>query len=669
MDKFTAKWITDREFYALKPRNVFHRQLEPIDLPCDEHRNRHILFRKKFLISKEIPDAKIYISADDYYKLYINGRFVCQGPTPSYHFRYNYNVLDVSSFLIKGENTIAVHTLYQGLVNRVWQSGDNRHGLFLELTSAGKVLVASDETFKTMPHSGYKEISISGYDTQFLEEYDSRSSEVGFESPAFDDSDWQYAKYSQYADYTLKEQESAMLVFEKVAPISQVKKGNCLQVDFGSNYAGYICMKIKGKCGDVVTIRCGQELNEDGSLRYELRANCKYEESWILADGISTLDQFDYKAFRYAEFILPEGCEVKELYMNVRHYPFELKTDMKKEFADNQDLRKIWDLCVHTQKYGAQETFLDCMEREKGFYMGDGIWTILTNTILTKDDTLMRKLIDDSFSSDFITDGLVTCLNSSLMQEIAESPLMLTLFIWWHYRLTGDKEYLSQNFTKIIKVIESYRRDYETDGLLNNLDKWCVVEWPPNFRDGYDVDVKEGAVCTTAHVVMNSYYLAAIKMANKMSIELKGEIYRDEKPLTNAFISAFYNKKKHLFKDSIDSEHISIVGNTFPFAFGLCPDEECAENIMNMYSERKISSVFLSCTFNALMGFVRYGNDEKIKELMLDDGAWLRMLKEGATTTFEGWGRDSKWNTSLFHPTMSYGALFLADTGLKKILD
>ena len=44
-------------------------------------------------------------------------------------------------------------------------------------------------------------------------------------------------------------------------------------------------MSLNGKQGDVVTIRCGQELNEDGSVRFNLRANCRYEENWILKDG------------------------------------------------------------------------------------------------------------------------------------------------------------------------------------------------------------------------------------------------------------------------------------------------------------------------------------------------------------------------------------------------
>ena len=90
-----GKWITDGEFYQLTPRNVFHKQLQPVDLPCDEHRNRHILFRKRFTLDK-VGEAKVYISADDYYKLYINGCFAGQGPAPGYHFQYPYRVVPLS---------------------------------------------------------------------------------------------------------------------------------------------------------------------------------------------------------------------------------------------------------------------------------------------------------------------------------------------------------------------------------------------------------------------------------------------------------------------------------------------------------------------------------------------------------------------------------------------
>jgi len=668
MHIFAGKWITDNEFYRLKPRNVFHKQLEPVDLPCDEHRNRHILFRKNFVMSTSIENAKIYISADDYYKLYINGQFVGQGPAPSYHFQYNYNVIDVTSFLKEGKNTIAVHTFYQGLINRVWQSGDNRHGLILDLIAENSVVVASDETFKTKPHSGYTETGIAGYQTQFLEEYNSNSPEVGFERTEFDDSLWENAKLHEYSDHILTEQKTEMLVFEKISPISEEKNGNVVKIDFGSNYVGYLYMSVNGKKDSVITIRCGQELNEDGSVRFKLRANCRYEETWILKNGESILEQFDYKSFRYVELILPEGCNINELYLVARHYPFELKAEMKKEFQADEKLSGVWDLCVHTQKYGVQEIIQDCMEREKGFYVGDGCYTALTNMILTKDDSMVRKLIDDGFATSFITDGLVTCLDCSFMQEIAEYPLILVSIIWWHYKLTGDTEYLKSNYPKVKDLLEYYRKEYEKSGLLCNLDKWCVVEWPRNYQDGYDVDIREGKVCEQAHVSINAYYIEAVKTANRIAMELDLCPYRDIQELIGAFVNAFYDREKHLFKDGVDTNHISIVGNSFPFAFGLCPDDKCIENITNMFLERKISAVSFFCAFPALMGFVRYGMEQKIKTLMLDEGAWLRMLKEDATTTFEGWGRDVKWNTSLFHLTLSYGAVFLSDINLKNLL-
>lgn len=194
MHNFHGGWITDSEFCRLAPRNVFHKQLQRTELPCDDHRDRHILFRKHFSVSKPFLSAKMYISADDYYKLYINGRFVSQGPAPSYHFQYNYNVIDVSAFLNDGDNVIAIHTLYQGLINRVWVSGDGRHGLILDLDIDGEIAVCSDESFLTARHSAYSEIGVVGCDTQFLECYDSRSDEVGLERSDFDDSNWQRAK-------------------------------------------------------------------------------------------------------------------------------------------------------------------------------------------------------------------------------------------------------------------------------------------------------------------------------------------------------------------------------------------------------------------------------------------------------------------------------------------
>ena len=46
------------------------------------------------------------------------------------------------------------------------------------------------------------------------------------------------------------------------------------------------------------------------------------------------------------------------------------------------------------------------------------------------------------------------------------------------------------------------------------------------------------------------------------------------------------------------------------------------------------------------------GHHEGVYRLLTNEGehGWVNMLREGATTCFEAWGKDQKWNTSLCHP-------------------
>ncbi len=658
---FMGTWISDDTLAALQPRNVFSRQLARTELDCSRHRNRHILFRRRFTLPHRPAKASLLITADDYYKLYVNGRFVAQGPAPSYHFQYNYNEIDLTDYVTEGENLIAVHTLYQGLINRVWQSGDFRHGLLCDLVVDGETVLGSDEQFLVASHGGYSEMGVTGYQTQFLERYDSRAAEVGFERPDFDDSTWLPATPCRFDDHTPAPQRSHMLTFERIPPRVVQKTTTGLRYDFGSNYVGYLCLAARGKAGDEIVIRCAQELNEDGTLRHHLRANCVYEEAWILGEGESTLDQYDYKAFRYAEVLLPDGAEITSVSLQARHYPFALATALKADYADDPAAQRIWQLAVNTQKYGVQEVIQDCMEREKGFYLGDGCYTALTHMILTGDDSMVRKLIDDAFASSFITDTLVTCMDCSFMQEIAEYPLIMVSLILWHYRLTGDRAYLTFNYPKVQALLDAYRREYEHDGLLSALDKWCVVEWPANFRHGYAVDIQEGKVCEQAHVSINAYYLNAIRIANAIAKVLGLPEYRPTDMLYAAFCRAFYDAERKLFRDGEHTSHISLVGNSFVYAFGLYPDEATRQSILALLDEHGIRSLSFFCTFPLLCGLSRDGDAARLRQALLDPETWQRMLREDATTTFEGWGKDTKWNTSLFHLTMSYAAVFLAD--------
>ena len=130
-----------------------------------------------------------------------------------------------------------------------------------------------------------------------------------------------------------------------------------------------------------------------------------------------------------------------------------------------------------------------------------------------------------------------------------------------------------------------------------------------------------------------------------------------------------FRSESKLFYDSEKRAHVSLVGNAFAYGFGFCPDEESKQRVLSMIDEYGISALSLFCPFPILMRFAKDGEDERIRRALLDEGAWLRMLREDATTTFEGWGKETKWNTSLFHLTMSYASVFMADVDLKAIFE
>lgn len=655
---FKGKWITSEEFAELKPINVYHRQMDKREIISEGRKNSHILFRKNFS-ADDSGKTFIYISADDYYKLYINGRFVCQGPAAGYEFHYYYNKVDITDFIVKGNNTIAVHTYYQGLINRVWLSGDDRHGLIVDIVQNDNVILSSDESFRYAYHTGFEAIGEFGYKTQFAQKYISGTEYENFYKTDYDDSSWKSAKARKYLDYNLYSQDSKMLEFETVSPAIIEKDENGVTIDFGGMYVGYLHADVKGEKGDVVELLFGQELNDDGSVRWHLRANCDYKEEWQLSGGQDSLNEFDFKVFRYVRINAPRSTEFDNIHMTARHYPFELKAVPN---TDDPELLEVWDLCVRSLKYGPQEVIQDCMEREKGNYLGDGCYSALAHAIVTKDTSAFKKLIDDSMRTSFINKGLMTCAACSFMQEVAEYPLMMVYAMYSFYQLTGDRKYLAEKYDQMCEILDFYKEEYMQENmLLSKLDKWCVVEWPREYRDGYDAEIEENTIVYDVHNVINAHYIGAVKYLNKIAKCLGYDSYCDEKPLVEAFHKAFYVPEKKLYKDNIKSEHISLISNVFPFMYDFCPDSETEESIINLIEERGFTKVMLFGAYPILEGLKRLGKTELMHKCLKDEGAWKRMLREGATSTFEGWGKDSKWNTSLFHLTLTYAVIFLTD--------
>ena len=138
-------------------------------------------------------------------------------------------------------------------------------------------------------------------------------------------------------------------------------------------------------------------------------------------------------------------------------------------------------------------------------------------------------------------------------------------------------------------------------------------------------------------------------------------------------LKAFYDKDRHVFCDlpaggeNDAARHSALPSNAFALCFGLCPDKETEDEIVSRIISAPAGRMAFFGTFAALCGLKRTGRDDLAMKLIKDDGRWLRMMREGAEVTFEAWGKDLKWNTSLFHLCYTYPVLFLCDWGMEKL--
>ena len=189
-------WLTLPSWAGRAPRDLIREEGEPGPRPIAPQ-NVHVLARSR----AQLPPGTyaLRLSADDYCHAWLDGEWLGQGPAPAGRGRCYYQ-----EYPVEGGRTVtvAVHLYYQGLVNRVWNSGDGRLALWAELAGEDGAPVPWDGGWRYQVCAAYSG-EATGYDTQFLEDFDSRLWPEGWERPGFDDSGWGFLVPAPWADHAL----------------------------------------------------------------------------------------------------------------------------------------------------------------------------------------------------------------------------------------------------------------------------------------------------------------------------------------------------------------------------------------------------------------------------------------------------------------------------------
>ena len=646
-----ANWICPVEFLNEHPLTLLSKEKNAIkpELP-EKFQNLHMLTKKAFTLKDKSGEYRIRITADDYYKLYINGKYVAQGVAQGYHFCYYWNEIDISDFLECGENEIYCDVYYQGLVNRVYNSADRRMGLIAEIYNNQDCILATDDTWKYTLSGAYTVTHTIGYDTGFAENFDSR----------WQPSVWQNACIKD-VDYTFSDEYVKTLQVYPVQPVIIEKLENgAIFYDFGKEVTATLKITSKGKSGNKIRILCGEETESTPlKVRYDMRCNCLYDEWWTLDNGQNTLSQYEYKAFRYVTLVPDKDVEITSIDAMVQHYPFD--DDYCTLETDDEILKSVWDICKNGIKYGAGEVFVDCPTREKGQYAGDLTISSASHITVTGDYSLFKKAVDNQMQSAAACKGLLAVTPGNYMQEIADYSLQFPILALRHYDHFKDKEYLKKCYDVCDGIIEHFSQFENSDGLLETVsDKWNLVDWPDNLRDGYDFQL-EKPLESGVHNVINAFYIGCVMQTEQIAGILNLERKNKSRKLIETFNAVFFNQKTGLYTDRPYGTHSSLHSNVIPAFYGIAsPDKN--DKIADFILEKGLCCgvYFAYFVLKALCHMDRY-KDAYNLIVNQSEHSWYNMVREGATTCFEAWGKEQKWNTSLCHPWASGPISVLAE--------
>ena len=133
-----------------------------------------------------------------------------------------------------------------------------------------------------------------------------------------------------------------------------------------------------------------------------------------------------------------------------------------------------------------------------------------------------------------------------------------------YYRFTGEKETVDRYYGIADGILKHFSQYAREDGLLEQVaDKWNLVDWPENLRDGYDFPLTRPVVALGCHNVINALYIGAMETQNTLAEICGREMPYQTKEIKKAYRNAFYREKTGLLADSETSSHAALHSNVY----------------------------------------------------------------------------------------------------------
>lgn len=635
------------------------------------------LFRKNVELSAKPASFVIHVSADNRYKLFVNGKLVSLGPARGDLTHWNFETVDIASYLKAGKNSIAA---------KVWNEAEWRPeaqitwrtGFILQGATAAEQVVNTNDSWKCIRDNSYKPIKISlpaYYVAGPGEQIDMHTHIRNWEETNYNDNLWKNAQPvfqgspknimggygtidgwmltpSGIPQMELKQQRLAQTRKSDGVTISPAFPATKTAVAIPANTVATILLDQSFLTNAYPTLIFSGGKNGTIALSYTEALFSKHPEKGnrnevegkifmgrkdsIISDGSKeqSFTTLWWRTYRYIQLRIvtkEEPLIIDDIYGTFTGYPFEYNAKLESE---NPELNKMLDIGWHTARLCAVETYMDCPYYEQLQYIGDGRIQGLVSLYNSGDDRLLKNAInqaDHSRQPDGVT----------LSRHPSYTPQYIPTFSLWYigmlhdYWMYGaDTNFIKDKLAGERQVLNYFRKYQQADGSLKGVPYWMFTDWVN--EKGWDAGVgpigKDSSSALLDLQLLWAYQLAA-DLENRTGMKEYASLYLQyAAQLKKTIHNKYWDDTKKLFADRPEKDLFSQHTNALAILTGMVDKSEALAISHQLLTNTELAAATIYFKYYLHQALIKAGLGNEYLNWL---DKWRENINMGMTTWAE----------------------------------
>ncbi len=622
-----ARWITDGAY-------EFGETESPLPMT----------FRKRFSCRQGLRRAWVTATAIGVYELSINGvkagrDYFAPGYT-TYKTNLQYQLYDVTE-LLQADNEITAVVGGGWAVGRFTYNSLTRISaprqallleLFLEYEDGARERIVTDSSWQVTEEGPYR----------WADFYDGETYDATVDPETIAWCPAEETEPELHPDIRLQ-YGPPVRVQGIMRPVEAFRGRNGQMIyDFGQNFAGVISLDIRGRRGQVITVRHAETLF-DGDICTASNRTAKATARYVCREGRQTYSpQMTYMGFRYAEVdgIDPGDVEVSAL---VLHSDLRETGDFT---CSDQRLNRLQSLIRWSGKSNLFEVPTDCPQRDERLGWTGDISAFAPTACYGFDISgFLDKWLRD-VAAEQAEDGGIPFVVPNIESLGPSVPTACwgdccILVPWAEYEARGDLELLRRMYPVMKKYLGSVEHWAGAHAPEDPAQKrvWKLLfqfgDWnAPGLTPQQCMD--RGPWVGTAFFARTSAILA--ETAGLLGYREDQQAFESlNREVRETYLNVFTDGRGTLTPEEFQT------GYVLPLAFGIAEGdsaETMAENLARLVRENgdHLSTGFTGTPW-LLFALADHGQPEAAWRLLYQDTcpSWLYEVNNGATTFWEGW--------------------------------